>query len=402
VPLNANATSTYPVAPPEGRDCKSVGPHLCGLQPEGATRALVSRRVTVAEAPTAPRWVTLKPTRWLIPALSYPSRTVSYMRSPSPARDQVKDLVIDHSAVRRVAREIRTIAQQQGQPLKEESWSDQRFWNVTDSRPDRCQYLALGNAINFRFWSLRDQTVVPSVGVIAGEPLRGAMYMWRRLRLALQREELTLVADDLAGIEEGAFRTAFQDDNGFLPLSEGLSDRVENIRNLGARLGHVWDGSFANILDAADGSLDQFTVLSAGFRAFDDPVQKLTMLNAIMLQGSGLTAFDRDPLPAVDYHLVKQAARQGLVRLPGSLEEKLREGHLLSRDESDVLRMGVRDALVATAARSGVSTAVLDNIYWLNRRVCADVSPDCDSCPLRAACAKKVELGLPLEETRYY
>lgn len=324
------------------------------------------------------------------------------MRNTSLVEDSATALEIDHNAVRRVAREVHKIAHQRAHPLEEESWSDPRFWNVTDSRRDRCQYLALGNAINFRFWSLRDQTVVPSVGVIAGDSLRGAMYMWRRLRLALQREELTLVADDLAGLEEGAFRTAFQDDDGFLPLSEGLSDRVENIRNLGARLRQIWDGSFANVVDAADGSLDQFTVHSAGFRAFDDPVQKLTMLNAIMLQGSGLTTFDRDPLPAVDYHLVKQAARQGLVRLPDSLEEKLREGHLLSRDESDVLRMAVRDALVATAELSGISTAVLDNIYWLNRRVCADVSPDCSACPLRAGCAKKVELGLPLEVTRYY
>jgi hypothetical protein len=324
------------------------------------------------------------------------------MRNTSLLQDSVKALEIDYNAVRRIAREIRSIARQQGQPLEEESWSDPRFWNVTDSRRDRCQYLALGNAINFRFWSLRDQSAVPSVGVIVGESLRGAMYMWRRLRLALQREELTLAADDLAGIDEAAFRTAFKDDVGFLPLSEGLSDRVENIRNLGGRLGEIWGGSFANVVDAADGSLDQFTVLSAAFRAFDDPVQKLTMLNAIMLQGSGLTTFDRDPLPAVDYHLVKQAARQGLVRLPVSLEEKLREGRLLSRDESDILRMGVRDTLVAAAALSGVSTAVLDNIYWLNRRVCADVSPDCDSCPLRAGCAKKVELGLPLEVTRYY
>ena len=76
-------------------------------------------------------------------------------------QDSVKTLEIDHNAVRRVAREVRAIAHQRAQPLEEESWSDPRFWNVTDSRRDRCQYLALGNAINFRFWSLCDQTVIP-------------------------------------------------------------------------------------------------------------------------------------------------------------------------------------------------------------------------------------------------
>ena len=232
------------------------------------------------------------------------------MGSPSGVRDSAAALEIDHKAIQRVARELRLITRQQEQPLQEESWSDPRFWNVNDSRGDRCQYLALGNAINFRFWSLCEQTVVPSVGVVASESLRGAMYMWRRLRLALQRGELSLDAHDLAGIDEGAFRTAFQDDAGLMPLCQGLSDRVDNIRNLGARLEQMWGGSFANVVDAAEGSLDRFTVLSSGFRAFDDPVQKLTMLNAIMLQGSGLATFDRDPLPAVDYHLVKQAARR--------------------------------------------------------------------------------------------
>jgi hypothetical protein len=339
---------------------------------------------------------------YVVVKMSDPVSTVAFMVSQAFTHDRAQSVEVRNDAVNRIAHEIRSIVQNQGRPIVEENWSDPLFWNVTDSRVDRCQYLALGNAINFRFWSLRDQTVIPAVGVIAGEQIRGAMYMWRRLRLAVQREELTLAADELAGVDEATFRTAFRDDVGFLPLSEGISERVENIRNLGGTLAQAWGGSFANVVDAANGSLDRFTVLSAGFRAFDDPVQKLTMLNAIMLQGSGLTTFDRDPLPAIDYHLVKQAARQGLVQLHGPIEKKLLNGHLLSRDESDLLRMAVREALVKTAASAGISTAVLDNIYWLNRRVCADANPDCDSCPLRAGCAKKVELGLPLEMTRYY
>ncbi|CPR10402.1 hypothetical protein BN971_01838 [Mycobacterium bohemicum DSM 44277] len=334
--------------------------------------------------------------------MSYLSRTVTDMISPKLMQDRVQAVEVDDGAVHRMANEIRAIARRQGRSLSEESWSDPLFWNVNDSRSDRCQYLALGNAINFRFWSLRGQTVVPAVGEIAGEQLRGAMYMWRRLRLAVQREELTLVADDLAGIDEVTFRKAFLDDAGHLPLSEGISDRVENIKNLGLTLARAWDGSWANVVDAAGGSLNRFAVLSATFRAFDDPVQKLTMLNAIMLQGSGLTKFDRAPLPAIDYHLVKQATRQGLVNVRGPIAAKLRDGQLLSRAESDLLRMAVRQALVDTAANAEVSTAVLDNIYWLNRRVCADTTPDCDACPFRADCAKKVEFGLPLEVTRYY
>ena len=74
-----------------------------------------------------------------------------------------------------------------------------------------------------------------------------------------------------------------------------------------------WGGEFVNVVDAARGSLTRFAELSATFRAFDDPVRKLTMVNAIMLAGSGLTHFDEEPLPGIDYHLIKQAVRQGLV-----------------------------------------------------------------------------------------
>jgi len=78
---------------------------------------------------------------------------------------------------------------------------------------------------------------------------------------------------------------------------------------VGAHLLQSWQGQFVNVIEAAHGSLERFATLSRSFRAFDDPVRKLTMVNAIMLTGSRLANFDRDPLPGVDYHLMKQAVR---------------------------------------------------------------------------------------------
>jgi hypothetical protein len=281
-------------------------------------------------------------------------------------------------------------------------WNDPHYWNVGDSDDVRRQFLAVGNAINFRFWDQVDGVVVPSVGMVDGELLRGSMYMWRRLRRAVERGELSLDAHDIAVLEERAFGQAFADDEGGLPLRPGLEERVANLRDLGAGLRDHWQGQFGNVIRAADGSLERFAELSACFRSFDDPVRKLTMVNAIMLAGSGLAEFDQAPLPGVDYHLIKQALRQGLVTPAPGVAEKLVAREFLDPEESHTLRAAILTALIEVAGRSDVSTAVLDNIYWANRRICGDEQWLCDACPFNEACAKRIEFGLPLELTRYY
>jgi hypothetical protein len=285
-------------------------------------------------------------------------------------------------------------------------WDNPGFWNVEADRAERCQFLAVGNAINFRFWELRDHEAVPSVGTIEGEAFRGSMYLWRRLRTAVSRGTFSLDSQYLAGLTVESFEAAFTDDEGLFPLRPAVAERVENLRDLGSRLLKSWHGQFAGVIDSAEGSLDEFVRFSRTFRAFDDPVQKLTMVNAIMLTGSGLAQFDREPLPGVDYHLMKQAVRQGLVEPTGVVASKLASGGLLTYDESLLLREGVLKALVEVACLAGVSTAVVDNLYWMNRRTCSDRDPACQSgvggCPFESACAQKTDYGLPMELTRYY
>ena len=228
------------------------------------------------------------------------------------------------------------------------------------------------------------------------------MYLWRRLRRAISCEELPLDADALARLTTHDLARAFADDDGHVPLAPGIMDRLANLQDLGVRLSANWEGLFLRVVDAAAGSLERFAGLSADFRAFDDPVRKLTMVNAIMLTGSGLASFDRDPLPGVDYHLVKQVLRQGLVSPPSVLRHKLVVGELLEAQESLELRTAVLEALVQVADRAGMSTAFIDNLYWLNRRVCGEDHPSCSTCPFEAGCIQHTEIGLPLEMTRYY
>jgi len=287
------------------------------------------------------------------------------------------------------------------------AWDNPLFWNVDASRADRCQFLAVGNAINFRFWSLAEGQVVASAGPVDGESFRGSMYLWRRLRVGVHRGEFELTAKWLSTLTEESLARAFRDDYGACPLSPGLADRAENLRDLGTRLLDTWGGEFVNVVDVAGGSLRRFAELSATFRAFDDPVRKLTMVNAIMLTGSGLAHFDEEPLPGIDYHLVKQAVRQGLVVPSRDLQEKLRDRRFLTPAESLVLRQATLTALLQVAEASEISTAVIDNIYWGNGRICDERKPACQvaggpECPFEEACPQLVDLGLPLELTRYY
>jgi hypothetical protein len=282
------------------------------------------------------------------------------------------------------------------------------FWNVEASNEERSQYFVIGNAINFRFWDLRDRQVVPAAGTIDGQRHRGAMYMWRCLRRAIDVCDLDLLdAKVLANLSEVEFDELFTDDAGINPLAVARADRVANLRDLGARLLADWDGAFFNVAKTSGGSLAAFARLSSAFRAFDDPVYKLTMVNAIVHLGSGVYEFDDEPLPAIDYHLLRQALRQGVLRPSRDLARKLTELVVLDHDEAQELRRVALLAFVELAARSNVSGELLDNRYWMNRVNCTDV-PVCldpktaDACPFLHACERAVDFALPVELTRYY
>jgi hypothetical protein len=282
------------------------------------------------------------------------------------------------------------------------TWSDPLMWNTEANRQDRCQLLAIGNAINFRFWRSDGGDIIPSVGLVNGVRYRGAFYMWRRLRVALQRGEISLNASWLARLDVETFKRAFTDDEGRNPLEPAIEDRVANLNQLGVELEANWGGQFSNLIDESSGSLSRFVELSSRLRAYDDPLRKLTMLNVIMLTGTGLAVFDEEPTVAVDYHLVKQAVRQGLVTMNRNLESKLRSGDFLTAVDSYHLRSSVPDAMDLLQSLTRIPGSVLDNFYWFNRSICSEVDPDCQNCPFVTACLQDTELRQPRELTRYY
>jgi hypothetical protein len=169
-----------------------------------------------------------------------------------------------------------------------------------------------------------------------------------------------------------------------------------------------WHGSFQDVLKASSGSLSNFSNELRTFRAFDDPLFKLTMLLAILLTGSGLAAFDHPLLPAVDYHLMKQLLRFGVLIPSARISAALIRRDLLATDDAFEIRAAAIEALAEVSYRTGISGDRLDNFLWRNRSACSDERPACtDSsragdCPLVESCLRKTQFFRPLELTRYY
>lgn len=314
---------------------------------------------------------------------------------------------IDFGALGRIAEHIQQHAH--FADFQRFSWDDPKFWNPEATRAERSQYLAVGNAINFRFWTLGEGVVVPAGGRLGGEPFTGAMYMWRCLRRCWDEGRYRLFeASSLSRLTEDEFDAIFADDHGVNPLAVAKADRLANLQNLGARLEERWGGQFVHIVDASGGSLVEFAGLSAEIRAFDDPLFKLTMVNTILHLGSGLVKFNAEPLPGIDYHLLQQVLRQGILLPRRSLVTKLERQELLDPHEAHELRRVALCAFVELSARTGISGEILDNKWWWNRLQCRTAEPVClrpetaERCPFLDACARRSELGMPLEETRYY
>jgi hypothetical protein len=324
------------------------------------------------------------------------------------ALDQARSALvrIDEKSLDRMAEHVRQ--QWNASTAVPVGWDDPLFWNTDGTAEERSQFFAIGNSINFRFWRLAKGNAIPARGVLDGTEYRGAMYMWRCLRRTLDRATVPLLDPEfLTTLSDAEFDAIFTDDLGENPLSIARAERIANLQDLGRVLLARWDGLFFELVRASGGSLVEFARLSSALRAFDDPLYKLTMVNAILHSGSRVSEFRDEPLPAIDYHLLRHALRQGLLEPAPALRTKLVRGELLSSPEGQDLRRIALVAFVELSDRSGVSGQLLDNRYWTNRVNCGDQPVCLDSatalaCPFLDACSRRTQFKLPLELTRYY
>ena len=126
------------------------------------------------------------------------------------------------------------------------------------------------------------------------------------------------------------------------------------------------------------------------------------MVNAIMHQGRGVVKFDDPILPGIDYQLLKQQMRIGIVVPKGKLIKKLVRKEILTSGEARELRNAALYSFLQIMEKTLISGDVIDNIWWTNRRTCLDFQPLCEGCLFTNVCIKKTEYKIPLEVTRYY
>ena len=178
------------------------------------------------------------------------------------------------------------------------------------------------------------------------------------------------------------------------PLSVAADERIVNLRDLGrACRASGGTGSFSTWSGPPKVPSSSSPGSSRAFRAFDDPVQKLTMVNAILHSGSGVFPFRDQPLPAIDYHLLKHALRQGMIRVTGRIGRKLRAGDITRlppkakalrprRSRAAFVELAERGR--RSAARSSTTSTGLTESIVLTRRPCAPDPADRRPLPVLA------------------
>ncbi|EIJ65746.1 hypothetical protein BD31_I0845 [Candidatus Nitrosopumilus salaria BD31] len=286
-------------------------------------------------------------------------------------------------------------------------WIDDNFWlPKTESDEFVSQFFTLGNSINFKYWSKNNSELIYSSGKKSGIDARGAMYMWRCLKTCVDSGTFDILdSKKLSEITFDEFRKIFQDDsrNDVLPL---LEERHRNWIDLATKLNDCWDGNMINLLHHCKNSLVEFTKSLKTFRAFDDPICKMIMVNAIMHQGRGLVTFDQPIIPGIDYQILKQLLRLGVITTNSEIENKLEHYHLLDNSDALDIRKAGLSALFEIMEKTKLPGDYIDNMIWGNRTKCEENNPICltdeTACPFHKFCDKKTRLLIPLEDTRYY
>lgn len=150
-------------------------------------------------------------------------------------------------------------------------WNDPTYWPGPRVDPSEVsQYFAVGNSVNFRYWFFDPRSRLDyCAGKKGSIASNGAHYMWRCLKVCLERESFPILgARYLARINVRDVRMIFADDEGHNRMPD-LGDRVSNLRDLGQQLMSKWDGRFSNLVAASSSSLNKITNFSAELRAFD-------------------------------------------------------------------------------------------------------------------------------------
>ncbi len=251
----------------------------------------------------------------------------------------------------------------------------------------------------------------PYEAVVGGERFHGADLLYRLGALMLEEDPDWFSPERLVRVKASDVKRWLSADNASPPDPEV---RAELLRDLGRTLLNLYDGSVLRLLEdskgmlrrgVAEGLLDRLRV----FKAYMDPVEKKSHLLAKFLERRGVIRIDdsQHKRVPVDNHVTRLALRIGVVRMKGSILEKILEQKEFSYEEDVLLRITVREAWHLVCDKAGIDDYLLDDFLWVfGRSYCVRGNPRCTGseekrCPLKEVCAT-ASTGLVLDEHNYY
>jgi len=286
--------------------------------------------------------------------------------------------------------------------------------------------------IDHHFWRKEGEAVIPDFGLINGEKIKGATFLWRKSISMLEKNPDFFSAKNMANMPKELYVEWLSDDTGKIPIYDPENIRLQLTRDFGRKLLEKYDGTIDNIYrksghqllpleaDWMPRDIPQIGFLTGCevFDAYRDfPFYKKANLVAKVLERRGLWKFE-DPenkKPPIDYHLPNIAYKTGMVTLSQTLESVIRKRWLLRPDEEFDLRLASVKAYEIVSTMSGIEPYHLDDHPWNeSRKYCQKLPPNCDGegekrqCLFREACAaynsnpKLKELSIPLVDTYRY
>lgn len=186
--------------------------------------------------------------------------------------------------------------------------------------------------------------------------------------------------------------------------------RTMLLRDLGFKLIKLYDSSVLKLIRESgnrirggfhgEGLVEKLRV----FRAFEDPVEKKSMLFTKFMITRGLFNPVDELDVAVDNHLSRIAYRLGLVMVSGSLWSKIRGGIEVEYEEDVLLRLTIRRAYRYISTSSGLKPVIIDDYFWnMGRSICLrDTMPLCDKCLFRGFCRARRNNVFMVKEHVYY
>jgi hypothetical protein len=263
----------------------------------------------------------------------------------------------------------------------------------------------------FGFWRKREgRWSEPMVARIAERTRKGSDYLWAAYLRWASVDPAGITPAGQAAVTEKVFSERLADDAGIDPIPASATAAA-----LAASYGDTmqaleWTPALV-VAAVAETSRPMGALLVlldhiGGYR--EDPLRKKSALLGVILRQrpeAWLPDADGDDAPPiVDYHVQRTCLRTGMVEV---LDEELRarivQRRVLPAGDEEAIRRAAFAAVARLAEESGRSMGAVDWFLFGMRHRCPETAtPECDRCPAKPACARRIELFQPVRRTTFY